>query len=536
MKNFIPLFFVSIIFCTRISAQTNQTLNNLLSPTAVNVDLLPASSAINIGSSGSSWGNAWHGINKSVFFKTSNTTVFELTAFTVGANSANANFQWNSGCPSLSTALRNIFIGLNSGLAITNGFQNIVIGPDAGVNITGGDNNVFIGNASGYSTTTGLENTGVGYYALRENVLGFHNTAVGTRSLQRTGTLATGFATKGNTALGYQSGQNITNGGTNTCVGYNSGNMIVNGNSNVTVGASSGTLIVSGINNTMIGPSTNTAGASPSTINGSTTLGYNAKVGIDNAMALGGTTNIRWSFGFDPSTIPAGRCLQVGTGATNGNGAYLTTGGVWTNASSKSLKENFSKLDKDEILSKVLALNISRWSYIGTDEFHVGPFAEDFYEAFRLGLDDKTISTMDPSGVALVAIQALDEKIIDLESTIEITRIENENLKREIEEIKNSLRSSSNKLDASHQSTILFQNQPNPFNQKTTIRYNLPISVRIANLRIYSLNGELLKEVNVQPNTNQIEILADAFLPGIYFYVLELDGETFESKQMIITR
>ena len=37
--------------------------------------------------------------------------------------------------------------------------------------------------------------------------------------------------------------------------------------------------------------------------------------------------------------------------------------------------------------------------------------AQDFYAAFNLGGDDKRVSTIDPSGVALVAIQALNNKL-----------------------------------------------------------------------------------------------------------------------------
>ena len=37
--------------------------------------------------------------------------------------------------------------------------------------------------------------------------------------------------------------------------------------------------------------------------------------------------------------------------------------------------------------------------------------AQDFYTAFNVGLDDKSISTIDPSGVSLVAIQVLNIKL-----------------------------------------------------------------------------------------------------------------------------
>jgi hypothetical protein len=43
----------------------------------------------------------------------------------------------------------------------------------------------------------------------------------------------------------------------------------------------------------------------------------------------------------------------------------------------------------------------------------MGPMARDFYAAFGLGLGDKTIDTIDPNGVALAAIQGLNEIVKD---------------------------------------------------------------------------------------------------------------------------
>jgi hypothetical protein len=41
----------------------------------------------------------------------------------------------------------------------------------------------------------------------------------------------------------------------------------------------------------------------------------------------------------------------------------------------------------------------------------MGPFAEDFAKTFGLGNDEKHITTVDESGVALAAIQGLNRKV-----------------------------------------------------------------------------------------------------------------------------
>ncbi|HQM63326.1 MAG TPA: hypothetical protein PK176_08420 [Acidobacteriota bacterium] len=99
------------------------------------------------------------------------------------------------------------------------------------------------------------------------------------------------------------------------------------------------------------------------------------------------------------------------------NGAYLTTGGAWTNGSRRASKENFGAVDAAAVLEQVAALPVLRWNYIAEDDAvqHIGPVAEDFRAAFGVGAGDG-IATVDADGVALAAIQALNSRIKSLES------------------------------------------------------------------------------------------------------------------------
>ena len=88
--------------------------------------------------------------------------------------------------------------------------------------------------------------------------------------------------------------------------------------------------------------------------------------------------------------------------------------------SSRTLKENFQKVNSREILTKLSALNILKWDYKQSDEgTHLGPVAEEFYEAFGLGNNKKSISTVDADGVALAAIKALHEENVQLRKEME---------------------------------------------------------------------------------------------------------------------
>ena len=54
----------------------------------------------------------------------------------------------------------------------------------------------------------------------------------------------------------------------------------------------------------------------------------------------------------------------------------------------------------------------------------LGPVAQDFHAAFGLGSDDKSISTVDASGVALAAIQGLHQLL--QEKDVRIATLENQ--------------------------------------------------------------------------------------------------------------
>ncbi len=82
--------------------------------------------------------------------------------------------------------------------------------------------------------------------------------------------------------------------------------------------------------------------------------------------------------------------------------------------SDRNAKTNFSSVNSLAVLEKVSKLQIKRWNY-KTDTGnlqHVGPMAQDFHAAFNLnGSDDKHISVVDAQGVALAAIQGLNQKL-----------------------------------------------------------------------------------------------------------------------------
>jgi len=102
------------------------------------------------------------------------------------------------------------------------------------------------------------------------------------------------------------------------------------------------------------------------------------------------------------------------------------------------LKENFEPLDGAMIINLIDQLPVTKWNY-KTDNpsiKHIGPVAQDFYSLFSLGNDDKSISSVDPSGVALVAIKELSKENKVMKEQIESYKSQVQTLQEEVEQIK----------------------------------------------------------------------------------------------------
>lgn len=128
-------------------------------------------------------------------------------------------------------------------------------------------------------------------------------------------------------------------------------------------------------------------------------------------------------------TATPGRYLETSTGA------YLSSGGVWTNVSDVNRKHLFEEVASDDILARLAALPITEWSYKAEDDSvrHIGPTAQDFYSAFHLGSSDTSIGTIDADGVSLLAIQALEKRTRELQS-------ENTQLKSRLDALESAVR------------------------------------------------------------------------------------------------
>ena len=76
----------------------------------------------------------------------------------------------------------------------------------------------------------------------------------------------------------------------------------------------------------------------------------------------------------------------------------------------------------------------------------------------------------------------------------------------------------------------LAQNEPNPFDNSTSISYSLPENSQVAMLRITGIDGSVVETMPLPVIRNgQVRIDAARYWEGIYFYSLVVDGRVVET-------
>jgi hypothetical protein len=202
-----------------------------------------------------------------------------------------------------------------------------------------------------------------------------------------------------NTASGGYS--TVAGGGSNTASGGAS--IIAGGFNNLASGIAS--TVAAGSNNRALGQLSFAAG------NGATASDASEFVWNGSGIAWNPKAQGLWG-GNTTSTfnVKADRGIYFQAGASTG--CTLAAGGTgWFCASDRSLKDKFNAVSPRAVLEKVAQLPITTWVIKGYDQLHMGPMAQDFRKAFGLGRDDVTINSTDAQGVALAAIQGLNQKL-----------------------------------------------------------------------------------------------------------------------------
>jgi trimeric autotransporter adhesin len=143
--------------------------------------------------------------------------------------------------------------------------------------------------------------------------------------------------------------------------------------------------------------------------------GYNARATNTGAFVWsdgGGTITSSTNNNSVTMRARGGYRFFTGSGTT---GAQLLAGATaWSVLSDRNIKKDVRPVDCQDVLNKLSRVPVSQWHYeweTESDPVNLGPMAQDFKAAFFPGRDDTSISTLEFDGVALAAIQGLNEKV-----------------------------------------------------------------------------------------------------------------------------
>ena len=116
-------------------------------------------------------------------------------------------------------------------------------------------------------------------------------------------------------------------------------------------------------------------------------------------------------------------------------------------------------------------------------------------------------------------------------------------LKQELDELKSesgNLKKTPQTTDAfavsSEGKSILYQNSPNPFREKTFIRFKLSDDAKEASICIFDMTGKQLRKLPVSKGMESISINGYELGEGMFLYSLIVNGQEIDTKRMIVSK
>jgi len=188
--------------------------------------------------------------------------------------------------------------------------------------------------------------------------------------------------------------------------------------------------VASGSQSTAMGLGTTASGQASTAMGSNTVASGSFSTALGNYTSTNGKTGAFVIGDYDTHSLESSADHQMSMRFRGGyrlysnnslsTGVYMNGGASgWTNYSDRNKKENFTEIDGEELLGKIRHLPVTEWNYKDTDPSirYIGPMAQDFWQAFRLGgTDSLGINSIAIDGVNLAAIKALERRTAELKS------------------------------------------------------------------------------------------------------------------------
>jgi len=251
----------------------------------------------------------------------------------------------------------------------------------------------------------------------------------------------------------------------------------------------------------------------------------------------------------------------IGFGVANPSEKIHVGGNIFATGtitpSDRRLKHNVT--DFTDGLSVIKNLNTIRYQYNGkagleTEEFHIGVYAQELQEEAPYLVEEflhqeenydgeviveETYLKIRDSEIKYLLLNAVKEQ----QEIIEDQQTVIEDMQKELQAIKEMLRGDkSGKMEGNSQDILLegkgrlMQNSPNPFSKNTVIQYEVKEVNANAEIQVFSLSGKLMKVVNIDGQTGQINLEVNDLASGTYSYSLVIDNQIVDTKKMVLSK
>ena len=259
-----------------------------------------------------------------------------------------------------------------------------------------------------------------------------------------------------------------------------------------------------------------------------------------------------------PSTLASNRYAGYFNGATYVNGTLTATNVV--NLSDIRLKENVQSLSKgsssESTLENVLNMNVIKYNFkqkaVDKSEFNEPDKEQLAKEIAAAEERNQMAASQIHFGLSAQELQEIYPELVveGQDGNLGINYIELvpilirsiQELKQELDAVKGSgdakTRSAYNEEDYKVVTTqnVLYQNNPNPFKEQTSIRFTLAKDVQNASICIFDMSGKMLKKFPISSGMDSVSVAGYELGEGMFLYSLIVNGQEIDTKKMVISK
>ncbi len=120
--------------------------------------------------------------------------------------------------------------------------------------------------------------------------------------------------------------------------------------------------------------------------------------------------------------------------------------------------------------------------------------------------------------------------------SIQVLKQELDELKSEDANLKKQPQTTDTYAASSASKSILYQNTPNPFREKTVIRFKLSDDAKEASVCIFDMTGKQLKKLPVSKGMESVSVNGYELGEGMFLYSLIVNGQEIDTKRMIVSK